>query len=221
MRIGNSVLRPTVNSILPRQSWAGKRYSGSQFNAALLGLRINLGGTNTGWIQQAMTGHFCCIAFLPQPPPPTSAIPFAHATVRLDRMNGPAPKASFCVSNNTRMFRQAAQFVGFDPVFLGFAVVGGAFAGGQTPCLFENPLLSKKISAFERAVFVCCSEDQPVSEVQRKHLRLVPSKGRNERGRGLRCGNHRSTSLANHIHAVVVAHAVLACGHETLGFISP
>ena len=80
-------------------------------------------------------------------------------------------------------------------MFLGFAVVGCAFAGGEAPRLFQDAPLSQKIGAFEGAVFVCGAEDHPVAEVQGKDLRFVPAEGRDRFTAGERCLAERCQAL--------------------------
>jgi hypothetical protein len=90
-----------------------------------------------GWRLQRHASAFAPRLFLlPRPSP----APLAHPAVGLDGREHPATEAAFGVGEDAGVFGQAPEFVGFDPVFLGFAVVNVSWSwrepNGRSLCWF-------------------------------------------------------------------------------------
>ena len=69
--------------------------------------------------------------------------------------------------------------------------------------------------------FVGGTEYHPVAEIQGQHFGLVVAKRRNERSSALRRCNHRRPSLADYVHAVVIARSVFTGCHKSLRLVGP
>ena len=119
------------------------------------------------------------------------------------------------------MIAELAEFVGFDFVFLGLRVIHIAFAGTGTPRAFHHRFFAKKIGGLNRVGFVGAAKNHPVAEIQRQHPGFVVAQGRDKRGCRLRGGDNGRARLADHVHAVVIAGAVLAGGHKPLCLVRP
>lgn len=119
------------------------------------------------------------------------------------------------------MVAKIAELVGFDFVFLGLGIVDVAFTGAVSPRAFHDALFAEKICRLDRIGFVGGAKDEPVTEIQGQHLRFVIAQRWHKRGGALRGGDDRGAGLADHVHAVVVARAVFARGHESLRFVGP
>ena len=102
-----------------------------------------------------------------------------------------------------------------------FVEIARRVAMRKAPRAFDELPLAKEIRALDRALLIGGFEDHPIAQIEREHACLVAAERRDERGRGLRGSYDRRVSLANYVHAVVVAHSLLARGYETLRFVSP
>jgi len=119
------------------------------------------------------------------------------------------------------MVPEIAELVRLDFVFLGFVVVHIAFAAAVTPGAFHHPLFADEIGGLHGVGFVGGPENHPVPQVQGQNFGFVVAQRRDQRGGALRGGDNGSASLADDVHAVVIAGAVFAGRHESLRFVRP
>jgi hypothetical protein len=69
------------------------------------------------------------------------------------------------MDEDTRVFGEASQLVGFQFVLLPFTVMGHLLALCEAPRFLDEPFLAQKTRTFERAVFIGGSEDHSVPQV--------------------------------------------------------
>lgn len=125
------------------------------------------------------------------------------------------------MDNYALMIAKISEFMRLDLMFFSFGIVHGAFAGTEAPGAFNHALFADEVGGLNRVSLVGSTEAETVPEVEGEHFGFVMAERRHE-GRGaLRGSNDGGSGFANHIHAVVIAGAVFAGGHETLGFVSP
>src|SRR6266700_4133955 len=152
---------------------------------------------------------------------PASRIPTRHRSVRFQRRQRHAPKSALAVNENALVIAEIAEFVRLDSVLLSLGVVDAAPAGAVAPGPFHDTSFAEEVGGLNGIGFVGGTENYPVTKIQCEHFRFVVAQGREERGSGLRGGDNGGSRFANHVHTVVVAGAVLAGGHESLGLVSP
>ncbi|MDB6175528.1 MAG: hypothetical protein JWL59_4839 [Chthoniobacteraceae bacterium] len=127
----------------------------------------------------------------------------------------------FAVDEDAGVLGEGAEEVGLDLVFFLLGEVAGEFAGSVSPRLLDDLGFAEEIGAVDGAFLVSCPEDEAVAEVQGEDAGFFFTERRNERGGGLGGGDDGGTGLADDVDAVVVAHAFLGRGDETLGFVGP
>ena len=119
------------------------------------------------------------------------------------------------------MVAEIAKFVRLDFVFFGFGVIHVALAGAESPRAFYHALLADEVGGLDGIGFVGGAEDEAIAEIQGQHFGFVVAKRRHKRRCALCGGDNRCACLADHVHAVVIARAVLAGRHKSLRFVSP
>ena len=110
------------------------------------------------------------------------------------------------------MVAEIAQLVRLYFVFLHFGKIHRAFSGTRTPGTLHDLFLAEKISGLNRVCLIGRTENHPVAQIQRQHFRFVIAKRRDKRCGGLGGGNDGCARFADHVHAIVIARAILAGG---------
>jgi hypothetical protein len=86
---------------------------------------------------------------------------------------------------------------------------------------FTTKFFAKKVGGLNGIRFIGGTKNHPVAKIQRQHFGFVITEWRDERCGGLRGGDNRCARFADHVHAIVIARAVLAGRHKALRFVRP
>jgi hypothetical protein len=88
-----------------------------------------------------------------------------------------------------------------------FVVAEVAFAGAESPGAFDDAFFADEVGGLDGVGLVGGAEDHAVSEIEGQR-------------RGTLCGGHNGAAcFADDVHAVVIAGAVFAGGHEASTFV--
>ena len=84
------------------------------------------------------------------------------------------------MDDDGRVFRQSTEVVGFNFVFVLLGVISRHLSATVAPRFFDSAALAEKVGAFEGPVFIGCSEDQAIPEVESEDTGFFPPQGRDE-----------------------------------------
>ena len=86
------------------------------------------------------------------------------------------------MDDDGRVLRKGTQVVGLNFMLVLLGVISRHLPARVSPRLFDGAALPEKVGAFQGAVFIGCSEDQPIAEVEGEDTGLFPPQWRDERG---------------------------------------
>ena len=85
------------------------------------------------------------------------------------------------MDDDGRVLWQSTKVVGFNFVLVLLGVVPGHLSARVAPRLFDGAAFAEKVGALQSTVFIGCSEDQAIAEVEGEDTGLFPSQWRDER----------------------------------------